>query len=133
MSGIQSYNVVELAANAVRTSTLTGSGVDLQSYDGYAQVILQSSAATAGTTPTLNVKLQDSADNSTDWTDITGAVFAEVDDTPDSTQMIQVNVSAVRRYVRVVGTIAGTDTPTFGFGVAMVARRASGRNASQAV
>lgn len=131
---ILQQNVVELVANAVRTSTLTpANGVDIRQYDGPAHLIFTSSAATAGTAPTLNVKLQHSDVINSGFADVTGAVFAEVTDAADSTQMISVQTAELKRYVRCVGTIGGTSTPTFGFAVSMLACRHSGRNSSQAV
>jgi hypothetical protein len=50
-----------------RTANANGTGFDLQGSndaEGDAVVILDCGAATAGTNPTYNVKLQDSADNS---------------------------------------------------------------------
>lgn len=130
---ISQMNVVELAAMAVRTSTLTATGVDLSAFSGPCHVILQSSAATAGTNPTLNVKLQHDDVLGGDYEDITGAVFAEVDNSPDSTQMITINPDHLKKHVRVVGTIAGTNTPTFGFGVTLVGCLQAGRNSTQSV
>jgi hypothetical protein len=126
-------NVLELAGNAVRTSTLTGTGVDVSELAGVVQVVLQSSAATSGTTPTLDVKLQESSTLGGSYTDIVGATFAQVTDAADSTEMIAVKIDAVKSFVRVVGTIDGTATPTFGFGVALVGVNQAGRNSSQAV
>jgi len=251
-------NIVELVANAVRTSTVTGTGVDIRAYGGTGQVVLQSSAATAGTSPTLDVKIQESADNvlavaqvetfdtvadssdsldgtyfllydedgsvavwidtddsgttiptgasaadralevttiATDaidstvatavaavinadskfastatnetvtvthatagavsvgadgdagfitfaattagtdlsYSDISGATFSQVTDGADASEMVALNITDAKRYVRVIGTIGGTSTPTFGFGVSLVAVRESGRNASQDV
>jgi hypothetical protein len=105
-----------LAASVSRTSTLTGTGVDLQGLDGEATVILDSSAATAGTNPTLDVKIQDSADGSSGWADVTGAAFTQVTSTA-SQQRISVNVSEIKRYVRAIGTLGGTSTPTFVYSV----------------
>lgn len=105
-----------LAGSASRTSTLTGSAVDLQGLSGEATVILDSSAATAGTNPTLDVKIQDSADGSTGWADVTGAAFTQVTSTA-SQQRLSVNVSEIKRYVRTVGTLGGTSTPTFVYSV----------------
>jgi len=132
MSQVHRQNVIELAAGAVRTSTLTGTAVDLAGYDGVAHLILQSSAATAGTAPTLDCKLQDCATVGGSYADVTGATFAQVT-TSDSTEMITVKVQEIKQFVKLIGTIGGTATPTFGFGVSMVATRAHGRNASQAV
>lgn len=130
---LSQVNVVELAATAQRTSTLTATGVDVRSYDGIAQIILTSSAATAGTSPTLDVKIQESDSLGSGYTDISGAAFAQVTDAADSTQMIALNIGEHKQYLRVIGTIGGTATPTFQFGVVMVANRESGRNASQSV
>lgn len=118
------YNsVIELAASAVRTSTLTATGVDVSGYTGPINVVLMSSAATAGTTPTLNVKLQESDTIGSGYTDVSGATFTEVTDAADATEMITIkNVDELKKYVRVVGTIGGTSTPTFGFGVVAVGR-----------
>lgn len=127
-------NVAELIANAVRTATLTPSnGVDVKDFDGPVLLILQASAATAGTTPTLNVKLQHSDVINDAFADVTGVAFNQVTGAADLTQMLTVQIGALKRYVRCVATIAGTDTPTFGFGVSMVGCLHQGRNASQVV
>lgn len=115
-------NAVEMAANAVRTSTLTATGVDLSDYSGAMHFVLMSSAATAGTTPTLNVKLQHSDSLSTGYEDVSGATFTEVTDAADLTEMLTLDVDSMKQFVRVVGTIGGTSTPTFAFGVVAVGR-----------
>ena len=108
-----------LAAAARRTSTLTGTGIDVLAYEGVALVVLNASAGT-GTTPTLDVKLQHSDDNST-YADVTGGAFTQVTDVAGSAgvQVKKINVSDLKRYVRAIGTIAGT-TPSFDFGVEFV-------------
>lgn len=126
-------NVVELAACAERTSTLTGSGVEIRDFDGVAQVILMSSAATAGTTPTLNVKLQECDTVGGSYTDVAGATFSEVTDAADACQMIAIKPGELKPFIKVIGTIAGTSTPTFQFGVVLVGTLHAGRNASQDV
>lgn len=112
---------LSLAVADERTATLTGTGIDVQDYEGVALIVLNAGAASAGTDPTLDVKLQDSADNST-FADVTGATFTQVTDVAGTAgvQLMKVNVSALKRYLRVVGTIAGTSTPTFTFGVEFV-------------
>lgn len=130
---ISQANVIELAPVAVRTSTLTGGAVDVSDYTGPLHIILQSSAATAGTTPTLNVKLTECATSGGTYTDVTGATFTEVTDGGDLTEMITVNVDNLLKYVKIVGTIAGTSTPTFGFGVCAIGVLQGGRNASQSI
>ena len=108
-----------LAAAARRTSTLTGTGIDVLAYEGVALVVLNASAGT-GTNPTLDVKLQHSDDNST-YADVTGGAFTQVTDVAGSAgvQVKKINVSDLKRYVRSIGTIAGT-TPSFDFGVEFI-------------
>lgn len=130
---VNKLNIVELSANAQSTSTRTGTGVDIQQYDGLAKIIMMSGAASAGTTPTLDVKIQESDVVGSGYADVTGATFAQVTDAADSTEMIQLDLSGTKRFIRVIGTIGGTATPTFDFGVCMTAVRHSGTNASQAV
>ena len=116
---VNKLNIVELSANAQSTSTRTGTGIDIQQYDGLAKIILMSGAASAGTTPTLDVKIQESDAQGSGFADLTGATFTQVTDAADSTEMIQIDVSSTKRYIRVIGTIGGTATPTFDFGVCM--------------
>lgn len=110
---------LSLAAAARRTSTLTGTGIDVLDYEGVALLVLNASAGT-GTSPTLSVKLQHSDDNST-FADVTGAAFTQVTDVAGTAgiQVLKINVPDLKRYLRVVGTIAGT-TPSFDFGVEFV-------------
>lgn len=103
-------DVLELLPGARRTATANGSGVDLKDYDGKLKVILATSLG-GGTTPTLDVKLQDSADNST-FADISGATFTQVTDSADATEAIGLEVTPRDRYIRAVVTISGT-SPTF--------------------
>ncbi|HPF35445.1 MAG TPA: hypothetical protein PLH84_08485 [Candidatus Krumholzibacteria bacterium] len=110
---------VELAPAASRTSTLTGTGIDVLEYEGVALVLLNASAGT-GTSPTLDVKLQHSDDDST-YEDVTSGTFSQVTDAAETAgvKVMKLNVSDLKRYLRIVGTIAGT-TPSFDFGVEFV-------------
>lgn len=105
-----------VSAIAARTSTVTATGVDISGYKG-GLVVQQLVGVVSGTTPTLDGKLQSSPDNST-WTDISGATFTQVTAT-DSFQKIGVQVPAAAKYIRYVGTIAGT-TPSFTMGVVLL-------------
>lgn len=103
---------------AVRvTATGNGTGVDVKDWAGKAKFVLMSSAG-GGTSPTLDVKLQDSADNST-WADISGATFTQVTDAADADEAIGVDLDSADRYVRAVKTVSGT-SPTFDCAVMMV-------------
>lgn len=92
---------------AAQTSTVTGTGVDMLLGGGQCFAV-QHVGAVTGTTPTLNGKIQESSDNST-WSDISGAVFTEV---TASTNLQVISFIRTKRYLRYVGTIAGT-TPSF--------------------
>jgi len=98
---------------AARTSTGQTSGIDLKDYDGDVVFLLDSAAGT-GTSPTLDVTIEDSADNSS-FAAITDAAFTQVTGTA-SAQKLVVNKDSARRYVRVKYTIGGT-TPSFTFSV----------------
>lgn len=105
---------VVLLPGAARTSSANGTGVDISDYEGMAEVVLNSGAGT-GTTPTLDVKIQDSDDNSA-FADVTGAVFAQVTNAAASLQKLVLNTDKCRKYIRAVATIGGT-TPSFACGV----------------
>ena len=98
---------------AARTSTGQTSGIDLKNYDGDVVFLLDSAAGT-GTSPTLDVTIEDSADNSS-FAAITGAAFTQVVDAA-SAQKLVVNKDSARRYVRIKYTVGGT-TPSFTFSV----------------
>ena len=107
---------IDLIPMASITATGNGTGVDVSQFVGSIAVSL-AAKNTAGTSPTLDVKLQESDDDST-YTDITGATFTQVTAT-DSFQKIGVDVRQTRGYLRYVGTIGGT-TPSFTMGVSLL-------------
>ena len=110
----QELQTIALVPMADITASADGTGIDVTDYVGSIAVVL-SAKNVAGTSPTLIVKLQDSADNST-FADITGAVFTTVTaaGTKASTlQKINVNIDGAAKYIRAVQTIGGTDAPEF--------------------
>jgi hypothetical protein len=102
---------------AARTSTVTTSAVDLRTYKG-GFIVQQLVGVVSGTTPTLDGKIQTSADGSTGWADISGATFTQVTAT-DSFQKIGFVENQTLGYIRYVGTITGT-TPSFTMGVVVL-------------
>jgi len=101
------------------TANADGVGVDLQGYQGALKVILNSGAG-GGTSPTLDIKIQDSADNSV-FADVSGKVFTQVTGVA-SIQSLAIDTRAVRRYIRTVLTITGT-SPTFGLAITAVGQK----------
>jgi len=124
LNALAQANGASLAVADERTSTLTGTGIDVQDYEGIALIVLNSGAASAGTNPTLNVKLQESSDDgdADAYADVSGATFTEVTGVAGTAgvQVLKVNVSDLERYIRVIGTIGGTSTPTFDFSVEFI-------------
>jgi len=119
---IKRFATAALLPGARRTASGNGSGVDVRDYVGAAKVVLISSAG-GGATPTLDVKIQDSDDNST-FADVSGAAFTQVTDAAASLQELHLNLDSVKRYIRAVATIAGT-TPTFDGGVILIGQSQS--------
>lgn len=118
--GSKSYLGTLLACDS-RTASANGTGFDLEGSngaEGEAIIILASDAASAGSSPTLDVKLQESDDNST-FTDISGATFTQVTSS-QALEKISINTNDVGRYLRAVGTIGGTSSPAFTYSVAVV-------------
>jgi len=113
----------ELIAASLAAGTYTAdaeeAGMDLQGYQGVSKVVLNSGAG-GGTTPTLDAKIQDSADNST-FADIPGKVFTQVTGNA-SIQSLAIDTRAVKRYIRADLTITGT-SPTFGLAVTAVGQK----------
>jgi hypothetical protein len=105
-----------LSPIAARTSTVTGTGVDTLGYEGQMGAV-QHVGVVSGTTPTLNGKLQSSDTSGGTYTDVPGATFTEVTAT-DNLQKISFDRRAAKRWIRYVGTIAGT-SPSFTVGVTL--------------
>ena len=103
-------NKVDVAVPLAATVTANRTAVDLRDYTGGGLFIL-SALNNSGTTPTLDVKLQDSPDNST-FTDVPGGAFTQVTTGAGSTQILGLNMDTLQRYVRVVDTLTGTSPNT---------------------
>lgn len=120
MATQSNFAVLELFSAAARTASANGTGVDLQGYvnpGGRQMKAYLNVGAASGTTPTLDVKIQESDDDST-YTDISGATFTQA--TAAITEEIHFRTS--KRYVRAVATIGGT-TPSFTFCVVLLAEK----------
>lgn len=100
------------ATRVTAAETVDGTGVDLQGYinpGGREMKAILSANAISGTTPTLDIKLQESDSLGTGYTDISGAAFTQVT-TVDSLQEIHFRTS--KRYVRAERVTTGT-SPTY--------------------
>lgn len=113
------YNVKpKYGAAGSAIGTVNGTGIDTTGYNEACVVLSVGAVASTGT---LNVKIQDSADNSA-WADVTGAAFTAVSDTGDNQVqigMLKLDGNTVRRYIRVVGVVA-TAAADYGASVLLV-------------
>ncbi len=102
---------VSLRPQAITANT-NGIGIDTLGYNS-AMIGLEVGVV-SGTTPTLDVKIQDSADNAT-FNDLSPSVaFTQVTASNNSQalRLDGLNGTGRRRYIRVVATVGGT-TPNF--------------------
>ena len=113
--------VVHKPASASQASTVTGAAVNLSGYDTPI-VIVQSHGTGTGT---LDGKIQDSADGSTGWADVTGATFSQSTTTAD-VKILSLDPKSTKGYIRYVGTIAGT-TPSFTMGVVLLGQKSASK------
>lgn len=110
---------VSLVDPASVTASANGAGVAITPpARGHAAVIAMIDAASAGTLPTADFKLQSSPDNST-WTDIPGAVAPQTT-TVKRVVMIPFLPGQVGKYIRPVTTIGGTASPAFTMSAVLV-------------
>ena len=112
-------DVLELVPGGRVTATGNNTALDLKDYEGQALVIFDYGAG-GGTTPTFDLKLQDSPDNST-FTDISGKAVTQITTTA-SKQLLSLELDGLNRYVRAVRTITGT-SPTYDGATLLVARK----------
>jgi hypothetical protein len=112
MATLSNLTTLSILAPASVTASNTGTtGVDLIKYVLKRQIkVILGIAGVSGTNPTMDVKLQESSDNS-NWTDVTSGAFAQ--QTAAGHNEIHVKLLPTTRYVRMVSVIGGTSTPTF--------------------
>ncbi len=100
---------ITLSAPDAEATTVTGTGIDIKDFDGSIKITQLVGTITGGSSPTLNGKIQDSDEQGSNFVDVPGAVFAEVD-TSDTDLSISLSTRSVKRFIRYVGTIAGSPT-----------------------
>ena len=108
---VKPVNAVTVQDSAAQT--INGAAIDRTGFLSCTLFGACGNASGTPTTQTVDVKLQDSADGSTGWTDISGAAIATLvaDDTAGG---VDVDLSAARQFVRSVVTVGftGGTTPT---------------------
>jgi hypothetical protein len=108
MSLKESTVAAEILPVAARTADANSSGVDTWNKGRPREaIILLDIGAVSGTTPTLDLKIQESSDNST-WNDLTGGAFPQ----KTAAGFSELAIRGFRRYIRAVHDVGGT-SPSF--------------------
>lgn len=94
---------IVLAVSASIAATGNGAAVNVSDFQGICQIIMNSGPTNAGTN---TVKLQHSDDGSTNWVDVPNGAFPAVGTTA-AAPSITMNSDALKKFVRVVDTLAG--------------------------
>lgn len=117
-------SVVRMVDPAAVTATgVLGQYIDLQGYQDKVKIITEIGAVT-GTTPTLDIKVQDCDTSGGTYTDVSPAIAfpQKVTASGNTVDAIGVDTRAVRRFIRLYATAGGT-TPSFTLGAAMVGQK----------
>lgn len=109
--------VSQMVAVLSRTASAASAAFDLQLYEGVQAFILSAGAATAGTLPTLDLKITECDTSDGTFTDVASGAFTQITDTA-GVQKLSIDVKSLKRYVKADWTIGGTSNPAFPFGVA---------------
>ena len=120
---LEKLQLFSCVATAAVTSTARSAAIDLKEDDGDVSLILTSAAGT-GSSPTLDVKVQDSDSSSGTYGDLSGAAFTQVTDSA-SMQVITFCKDEAKRYIKIVQTVGGS-TPSFTFNINAIALKKYG-------
>lgn len=87
--------------------TVNGAAIDRQRYGSCTLHLAVGAATGSPTAQTVDAKLQDSADGSTGWADLTGAAVTQR--TADNTEAeVDANLAGAKQYIRAVVVVAFT-------------------------
>ena len=110
--------VASLLSPQARTADGSGTAIDTHgsAYGNPRELVCHVDVGeVSGTSPTLDVKLEDSDDDSS-FADVSGGAFTQ----KTATGVQELRATGFRRYVRAVAAVGGT-SPSFTFGVVAVA------------
>ena len=114
---LEKLDITAAVASASVTATATSSAIDLKEFDGDVLLVLNCAAGT-GSSPTLDIKVQDSDETGGTYGDLSGAAFTQVTDAA-SVQTLEVNKDECKRFIKLVQTVGGS-SPVFVYGVSLV-------------
>ena len=126
-----SATFLQVKESILTTSRATGSTTNGLEVDtrGFQEALVILTASTVAASSTLDVKMQDSADGSSGWTDVASATFVQV--TPSNDEAIFVGriklnsytlgtPGKFRSWLRPVGVTAGTGASVYGVTVILL-------------
>ena len=120
---LEKLDITAAVASASVTATATSSAIDLKEFDGDVLLVLNCAAGT-GSSPTLDIKVQDSDETGGTYGDLSGATFTQVT-TSASVQTLEVNKDECKRFIKIVQTVGGS-SPVFVYGVSLVGAKKYG-------
>ena len=122
------YSIVGIPSLQTTTATTTlSSALDMSVYTGKILFILNCLQATAGTTPTNTVTITECDTAGGTYTAVTDGAFTVATDASGNVhEAVELSADTLQRYVKVKAVTAGTNTPTFQFGVSVVGRKKYG-------
>ena len=120
---LEKLDITAAVASASVTATATSSAIDLKEFDGDVLLVLNCAAGT-GSSPTLDIKVQDSDETGGTYGDLSGATFTQVTDAA-SVQTLEVNKDECKRFIKIVQTVGGS-SPVFVYGISLVALKKYG-------
>ena len=104
----QGIGAASIAPVTAPSSTVNGTGIDLQLSDGPINALLVTGTLSGGTAPTLAVKIQESDDNS-NWVDLKSYDTLSGSDLSGQFQFLG-KLLRNKQYVRAVATVTGSPT-----------------------
>ena len=120
---LEKLDITAAVASASVTATATSGAIDLKEFDGDVLLVLNCAAGT-GSSPTLDIKVQDSDETGGTYGDLSGATFTQVTDAA-SVQTLEVNKDECKRFIKVVQTVGGS-SPVFVYGISLVGAKKYG-------
>ena len=120
---LEKLDITAAVASASVTATATSGAIDLKEFDGDVLLVLNCAAGT-GSSPTLDIKVQDSDETGGTYGDLSGATFTQVT-TSASVQTLEVNKDECKRFIKLVQTVGGS-SPVFVYGISLVALKKYG-------
>ena len=120
---LEKLDITAAVASASVTATATSSAIDLKEFDGDVLLVLNCAAGT-GSSPTLDIKVQDSDETGGTYADLSGATFTQVTDSA-SVQTLEVNKDECKRFIKIVQTVGGS-SPVFVYGISLIGAKKYG-------